>query len=76
MGKQAIFDDDLDLVTGGAITYTWDGSQGTIGINGNNNFVLLDKNAYISYYNSVKGTGMKESAILSQLLKKGIIKKK
>ena len=76
MSKVAIFDDDLDNVTGGEITYTWDGTQGTIGINNNNAFILLDKDAYISYYNSVKGTGIKESAVLKNLLAKGIIKKK
>lgn len=76
MSKVAIFDDELDNVTGGKITYTWDGSRGTIGINDNNAFILLDKDAFISYYNSVKGTGIKESAILKNLLAKGIIKNK
>lgn len=75
MGREAIFDSDLDNVTGGKITYTWDGSSGTIGINGNNAFALLDKDAFVSYYNSVKGTGIKESEILKNLLAKGIIKK-
>lgn len=72
----SITDEDLGNVTGGEITYTWDGSVGTIGINGYNPFVLLDKAAFIEYYNSVKGTGVKESAILSTLLARGIIKKK
>ena len=76
MSKVAIFDDDLDNVTGGKITYTWDGNVGTIGIDGNNAFVLLDKDAFTSYYNSVKGTGIKESQVLKNLLAKGIIKKK
>ncbi len=71
-----LFDNDLDNVTGGEITYTWEGSQGTIGINGNNPFVLLDKDAFISYYNSVKGTGVKESQVLNDLLAKGIIRKR
>ena len=68
-----LFDNDLDNVTGGEITYTWEGSCGTIGINGNNAFKLLDKDAFISYYNSVKGTGIKESQVLKDLLAKGII---
>lgn len=76
MSREAIFDSDLDNVTGGQITYTWDGSIGTIGINDNNAFILLDKDAFVSYYNSVKGTGIKESAILKNLLAKGIIKNK
>lgn len=76
MSREAILDNDLENVTGGKITYTWDGSTGTIGINNKNSFVLLDKDAFVSYYNSVKGTGIKESAILNNLLAKGIIKKK
>lgn len=75
MSKVAIFDDELDNVTGGKITYTWDGSKGTIGINDNNVFTLLNKDAFVSYYNSVKGSGIKESEILKNLLAKGIIKK-
>jgi len=41
--KQEIQEEELDQVTGGTITYTWDGTQGSIGINGCNNFVLLNK---------------------------------
>ena len=74
--REYLLDEELENVTGGKITYTWDGSAGTIGINGNNAFVLLDKDAFVSYYNSVKGTGIKESQVLKNLLAKGIIKKK
>lgn len=70
-----IFDEDLANVNGGRITYTWDGSTGTIGLNGKNNFVLLDKAAFVSYYNSVKDTAT-DAEVLNTLLKKGIIKKK
>lgn len=71
-------DELLNNVTGGKITYTWDESAhiGTIGINDNNPFILLDKDAFVSYYNSVKGTGVTESQVLTALLKRGIIKKK
>lgn len=71
-------DELLNDVTGGKITYTWDETAkiGTIGIDNNNPFILLDKDAFTSYYNSVKGTGIKESAVLSYLLSHGIIKKK
>lgn len=71
-----ISEEELDNVVGGEITYTWDGSQGTIGINGNNPFILLDKAAFTSYYNSVKGSGITEAQVLNNLLAKGIIKKK
>lgn len=69
-----LFDDELDKVTGGKITYTWDGSVGTIGINGNNPYILLDKNAFGAYYSQVKDS-MPETQILKNLLAKGIIKK-
>lgn len=70
-----IFDDDLANVNGGRITYTWDGTVGTIGLNGNNAFILLDKNAFVSYYNSVKDTAT-DAEVLTALMQKGIIKKK
>lgn len=69
--KVELFDEELDVVTGGKITYTWDGSEGTIGINGNNPYKLVDKDAFVEYYNSVKGT-MKNSQILRYLLDNGI----
>lgn len=76
--KIELCDELLNDVTGGQITYTWDEAAqiGTIGINDNNPFILLDKAAFVEYYNSVKGTGIKESAILNYLLKNKIIKKK
>jgi len=76
MEKIMINDADLDNVTGGKITYTWDGNSGTIGIGGNNCFVLVNKEAFVSYYKSVEGTGMKDSEILTNLIKKGYVKKK
>jgi len=72
-----LFDDELENVTGGKITFTWSSADniGTIGIDGNNCLVLLDKAAFLSYYKSVQGT-MTDGAILKQLLAKGIAKKK
>lgn len=70
-----IQDGDLENIVGGKITYTWDGSSGTIGINGNNPFILVDKAAFISYYKSVEGT-MSDGAILNNLLSQGIAKRK
>lgn len=69
-----IKDNELNDVTGGKITYTWNGTTGSIGINGNNNFVLLDKNAFGAYYSQVKDT-LSEKEILKNLMAKGIIKK-
>lgn len=72
--KQEIHDEELDLVTGGKITYTWNGSYGSIGINGNNNFLLLDKDAFGAYYAANKDT-MAEVDILRNLYAMGIIKR-
>lgn len=74
MARIELNDQVLEDVSGGNITYTWDGTSGTIGIDGDNRFVLLDKAAFVSYYNSVKGT-MKDSQILTNLFNQGIIKK-
>lgn len=71
---QQLNDDELDMVAGGDITYTWDGSIGSIGLDGNNPFILLDKQAYLDYFNSVHGT-MTDGQILTNLYAMGIIKK-
>ena len=73
--KIELTDDMLDSVSGGQITYSWDGTSGTIGIDGNQPFILVNKDAFIDYYQSVKGTGIKESAVLRYLLAQGYIKK-
>lgn len=75
MEKKEIRDEELEAVIGGEITYTWDGTTGTIGIGGNNNLILVDKAAFVSYYNSVKGTGVKDSQVIRYLLDNGIAKK-
>lgn len=67
-----INENDLANVAGGKITYTWDGKQGSIGINGNNNLVLLDKDAFGAYYAEHKDT-MAEVDILRNLFAQGII---
>ena len=67
-------DEELDLVSGGDITYTWKDGKGTIGLDGNNPFILVDKQAFLDYFNSVKGT-MTDGQILRNLLAMGIAKK-
>lgn len=74
MEKIELHDNEMEAVSGGRITYTWDGNTGTIGIDGDNRFILLSKDAFVSYYKSVEGT-MKDSQILTNLFNQGIIKK-
>lgn len=73
--KVELHEEELDNVTGGDITYTWNGTSGRIGINGNNVFILVNKTAFIEYYNSVHGTGVKDADILKYLLAHGIATK-
>lgn len=73
-GKYELTDEELDFVNGGDITYTWNGTSGTIGVNGNNKFILVDKAAFVEYYNSVHGT-VSDGAILAYLIRNGIAKK-
>lgn len=70
-----IEEEALENVAGGQITYTWNGTSGTIGIGGDNRYILVDKAAFVAYYNSVKDEGLKDSQILKNLLAKGIAKK-
>lgn len=73
--KVEIIGEELDKVVGGQITYTWDGNRGTIGLNGDNCYELVDKEGFIEYYNSVKGT-MRDSQIMRHLLESGIARVK
>lgn len=74
--KYQLSEEELVNVSGGKITFTWSSTDniGTIGIDDNNCLVLLDKDAFLSYYSSVKGT-MSDGAILKQLVAQGIAKK-
>ena len=72
--RRELLSEELDNITGGKITYTWNGHIGSIGINGNNPYILLDKDAFGAYYTEVKDY-MPETQILKNLLAKNIIKK-
>ena len=72
--KYEIRDEELDNVTGGAITYTWDGHQGSLGMNGVNKYTLLDKSAFLEVYNEMFGK-YSDADIIRTLREKGIIKK-
>ena len=62
----------LENVAGGAITYTWDGNQGSLGINGNNPYTLKDKDAFLEVYNEMFGKAS-DTKIIDVLYEKGII---
>lgn len=66
-------DKELNAVNGGQITYTWDGNSGTLGKNGNNPYILLDKDAFLEYYDKVWQT-TSEKNIMAYLLANNIIK--
>ncbi len=74
MSKTELFDEDLMDVNGGQITYTWNGESGTIGMNGRNPYILVNKAAFIQYFNSVRGT-VSDADILRHLLSEGIAKR-
>jgi len=70
----AINEEQLDNVTGGAITYTWDGKTGSLGLNGKNTYMLLDKAAFLEVYNELFGK-VSDAEIIKTLREKKIIKK-
>ena len=75
MSKRMIINEEqLDSVTGGKITYTWDGSQGSLGMNGVNKYILLDKNAIIKVYNEMS-SDYNDAEIIRALREKHIIVK-
>ncbi len=72
--RVAINEDQLDNVTGGAITYTWDGQTGSLGLNGKNTYILLSKTAFLEVYNELFGK-VSDAEIIKTLREKKIIKK-
>lgn len=70
----AITEEQLEDINGGAISYTWSGTEGTLGIDGNNIYKLFDKQAFLDVYN--ENFGKKTDLEIIKILKaKGIIKK-
>ena len=69
-----INDEQLDNVNGGAITYTWDGNEGSLGINGNNPYKLLNKTKFLEVYNQMFGK-YTDTQIINELKKQKIIVK-
>ncbi len=67
-----INDELLGDVSGGAITYTWDGNQGSLGMNGRNPYQLLNKDAFLKVYNEMFGKSS-DAEIIKELFKQGII---
>ena len=69
-----IEDELLDNIDGGAITYTWDGNQGSLGVNGNNPYQLVDKSKFLEIYNDMFGK-YNDAEIIKELKKQGVVKK-
>ncbi len=69
-----IMDEELDNVSGGKITYTWNGTEGSLGINGNNKYKLLNKDAFVNIYNQMKAD-YSDADIIKALREQGIIVK-
>lgn len=72
--KYEIRDEELDNVTGGAITYTWNGKEGSLGMNGVNKYDLLDKEAFLKIYHEMFGK-YSDADIIRRLRSEGIIQK-
>ncbi len=71
--KYELLDEELESVSSGRVTYTWDGKRGTIGKDGNNIYILVDKEKYLEYYNS-EGYKLPDSKVLRYCLEHGIAK--
>ena len=67
-----LFDEELDNVSGGKITYTWNGTEGSLGMNGNNTYKLLNKDAFVKIYNEMKADHS-DAEIIKALRDQGII---
>ncbi len=69
-----INDDFLENVSGGNLTYTWFGGQGTCGLNNNNKFKFEDKVLFESTMNDCfQNKGMTDIETLQYMLSARII---
>ena len=64
----------LEKVSGGEITYTWDGTTGSLGIGGNNPYRLVDKDAFLEYWFSAQET-TSDIDMIRYMYQHGIIEK-
>ena len=69
-----INESELERVSGGEITYCWNGTEGSLGMNGINKYRLLDKDAFLAIYNQMFGT-YSDADIIRTLREQGIIVK-
>jgi len=72
--REPINEQELVQVNGGNITYCWDGHTGSLGMNGNNIYMLLDKEAFLAIYREMFGQ-YSDADIIRRLRAEGIIKK-
>lgn len=72
--REQINDEELFQVAGGQITYCWNGNEGSLGMNGNNKYKLLDKNAFLDIYREMFGK-YSDADIIRTLREQGIIVK-
>jgi hypothetical protein len=72
--RKMIQEEELESVNGGQITYCWNGETGSLGMNGNNTYRLLDKAAFLKVYNEMFGK-FSDAEIIKELRNQGIIKK-
>ena len=72
--REPINDQELIQVNGGAITYCWNGHTGSLGMNGNNKYVLHDKEAFLAIYREMFGQ-YSDADIIRRLRAEGIITK-
>lgn len=72
--RQAIPEEMLEDVTGGNLTYTWFGGQGTCGLNNNNKWKFTDKALFESTMEDCMiNKGMSDTDTLKYMKNKGII---
>ena len=73
--KQKIADSMLDDVTGGKLTFSWDGETGRCGMDGNDRFVYTDKEAFEALLRKcIQNNGLSDVETLRELFVSGIVR--
>jgi len=72
--REMISEEKLDVIVGGNITYTWDGSEGTCGLSGNNKWKFNNKTDFEDMMvDCMVNKGMSDVDTLKAMVQAGII---
>ena len=68
-------DEVLEAVSGGNITFDWDGKNGNCGLNGDKSYSFTSRNEFVSAVVQCYQAGMTDAECFDKLVQDGVVKK-